>query len=157
MGSADKVPQTMVAKRKLLLKRPRKAPASPDRWSQAFLEYLAGECRLSPNTVAAYRRDIRRFHHWLKNRTISRLKIADLSDFVAWLHSLKLAPSSIARHIVAVRMYFRYLQLEGVLLENLAELLGSQKLWQTDPRGHVAHGRESFSRGPPTDRRLLAA
>jgi integrase/recombinase XerD len=132
-GSSNEVPQTMVAKRKLLLKRPRKAPASPDRWSQAFLEYLAGECRLSPNTVAAYRRDIRRFHHWLKNRTISRLTIADLSDFVAWLHSLKLAPASIARHIVTMRMYFRYLQLEGVLLENLAELLGSQKLWQRIP------------------------
>jgi integrase/recombinase XerD len=123
----------MAAKRKLLLKRPRKAPASPDRWSQAFLEYLASECRLSANTVAAYRRDIRRFHHWLEDRTISRLKIADLSDFVAWLHSLKLAPASIARHIVAMRMYFRYLQLEGVLLENLAELLGSQKLWQRIP------------------------
>ncbi len=30
-------------------------------------------------------------------------------------------------------MYFRYLQLEGVLVENLAELLGSQKLWQRIP------------------------
>ena len=30
-------------------------------------------------------------------------------------------------------MYFRYLQLEGVLQDNLAELLGSQKLWQRIP------------------------
>ena len=46
----------------------------------------------------------------------------------------QLAPASIARHIVALRMYFRYLQLEGVLQENLAELLGSQKLWQRIPQ-----------------------
>jgi len=34
---------------------------------------------------------------------------------------------------VALRMYFRYLQLEGVLRDNLAELLGSQKLWDRIP------------------------
>ncbi len=97
------------------------------------MDYLAGECRLADNTIAAYRRDIKRFETWLKGRTIQRLTIADLSDFVAWLHSFKLAPASIARHIVALRMYFRYLQLEGVLRDNLAELLGSQKLWQRIP------------------------
>jgi integrase/recombinase XerD len=31
-------------------------------------------------------------------------------------------------------MFFRYLQLEGVLKDNLAELLGSQKLWQRVPK-----------------------
>ncbi len=30
-------------------------------------------------------------------------------------------------------MFFRYLQLEGLLKDNLAELLGSQKLWQRIP------------------------
>jgi len=104
------------------------------RWSSAFINYLAGECRLADNTVAAYRRDIRRFHQWLGKRSITRLTINDLSDYVGWLHTRGLAPSSIARHIVAVRMYFRYLQLEGILKDNLAELLGSQKLWQRIPK-----------------------
>ena len=61
------------------------------------------------------------------------MTIPDLSDYVASLHAAQLAPASIARHIVAMRMYFRYLQLEGVLKDNLAELLGSQKLWQRIP------------------------
>ncbi|MFW6171617.1 MAG: tyrosine recombinase, partial [Planctomycetota bacterium] len=73
------------------------------------------------------------FQQWLGDRRVPRLTIADLSDFVAWLHSLKLAPSTIARHIVALRMYFRYLQLEGLLRDNLAELLGSQALWDRIP------------------------
>ena len=34
----------------------------------AFLDYLAHERRLSPNTVAAYRRDMRRFFGWLAGR-----------------------------------------------------------------------------------------
>lgn len=104
------------------------------RWSSAFIDYLAGECRLAANTVAAYRRDIRRFHEWLGGRSIPGLTISDLSDFVGWLHARNLAPASIARHIVAVRMFFRYLQLEGVLKDNLTELLGSQKLWQRIPK-----------------------
>ena len=62
------------------------------------------------------------------------LSIRDLADYAAWLHGKKLAPASIARHIVSLKVFFRYLQLEGVLQENLAELLGSQKLWQRVPK-----------------------
>jgi integrase/recombinase XerD len=35
---------------------------------------------------------------------------------------------------VSLKVFFRYLQLEGVLQDNLAELLGSQKLWQRVPK-----------------------
>jgi integrase/recombinase XerD len=62
------------------------------------------------------------------------LSIRDLADYVAWLHGRELAPASIARHIVSLKVFFRYLQLEGALAENLAELLGSQKLWQRVPK-----------------------
>ena len=124
----------MVArKRRLLSARPTPAAPPEGRYPEAFIEYLSGECRLSENTLLAYRRDIRRFQHWLEGRSLRNLTIADLSDFVAWLHAFKLAPSSIARHIVALRMYLRYLQLEGILRDNLAELLGSQKLWKRIP------------------------
>ena len=46
----------------------------------------------------------------------------------------ELAPASIARHIVSLKVFFRYLQLEGALADNLAELLGSQKLWERVPK-----------------------
>ncbi len=112
----------------------RKTPSSAaGRYAAAFVEYLRTECHLAENTVAAYRRDLTRFGRWLDGRKIPQLKINDLADFVAWLHREKLEPASIARHIVAMRMFFRFLQLEGVLTENLAELLGSQKLWQRVP------------------------
>ena len=62
------------------------------------------------------------------------LSIRDLADYVGWLHGRELAPASIARHIVSLKVFFRYLQLEGVLHDNLAELLGSQKLWERVPK-----------------------
>ena len=102
-------------------------------WAVSFLEYLRSECHLADNTIEAYRRDIARFRQWLAGRPIRRLKISDLSDYMAWLGELDLAPATISRHIVTVKVFFRYLQLEGVLTDNLAELLGTQKLWQRMP------------------------
>ena len=81
----------------------------------------------------AYGRDIARFSKWLGKRNLTQLSVAELSNFVGWLSDLELAPSSIARHIVALKMFFRYLQLEGILIDNKVELLGSQKLWQRVP------------------------
>ena len=61
------------------------------------------------------------------------LTISELSDYPAWLTAQELAPASISRHVVSLKVFFRYLQLEGVLTDNQAELLGTQKLWQRVP------------------------
>lgn len=98
------------------------------------MAYAAGECHLAENTVAAYRRDLEHFFVWLDHRSIPDLSIRDLADYVGWLAGRALAPASIARHIVSLKVFFRYLQLENVLLDNLAELLGSQKLWERVPK-----------------------
>ncbi len=103
-------------------------------WLDAFLDYAAGECHLAENTVAAYRRDLKRFVAWLQGRAVPALTIRDLADYTAWLHAQGLGPATLARHLVSLKVFFRYLQLEGVLQENLAELLGSQKLWQRVPK-----------------------
>jgi integrase/recombinase XerD len=101
---------------------------------EAFIAYASGECHLAENSVAAYRRDLKRFFEWLGSRSIPKLTIRDLADYAGWLHGKQLAPASIARHIVSLKIFFRYLQLEGVLQDNLAELLGSQKLWERVPK-----------------------
>ena len=118
-------------------KRLRPKPPKPRDLSRglvdAFVEYSAGECHLAENTVAAYHRDLRRFMQWLDGRSIPKLSIRDLADYAAWLHGEKLGPATIARHLVSLKVFFRYLQLEGILRDNLAELLGSQKLWERVP------------------------
>lgn len=121
---------------------------STQRWRNAFIEYMRTECHLSENSVAAYTRDINRFEDWLKNRRIPELSIQDLSKFVAWLAKQKLAPASVARHIVGLRMFFRFLQIEGVLKDNHAELLGSQKLWERIPKVLSPSQIDRFLNGP---------
>lgn len=116
--------------------------------TEDFCEYLRSECHLSENTVMAYGRDMRRFNQWLGDRSVPDLTIAELSDFVGFLNDQQLAPASIARHVVAVKMFFRYLQLEGIIVDNKVELLGSQKLWQRVPSVMSPDEVERFLRAP---------
>jgi integrase/recombinase XerD len=126
----------MRLKPKLLV--PAKVAAAPagsqgERWAASCLEYLRTECHLATNTLAAYKRDLAHFCEWLGNRFVPKLTVRDLSDYMGWLGTKNLAPTSIARHIVALKVFYRYLQVEGIVQDNPAELLGTQKTWQRVP------------------------
>jgi integrase/recombinase XerD len=112
------------------------APAAggqTSRWVSLCLDYLRTECHLAPNSLAAYTRDLKRLQEWLGERSIPNLSVRDLSHYLAWLQQRKLAPASIGRHMAALKVFFRFLQVEGVLKENPAELLAPQKQWQRVP------------------------
>ncbi len=113
-----------------------------------YLDYLSGECHLAANTIAAYGRDMKRFVAWLGKRKLSRLTVSDVSDFVGTLHESGLAPPSIARCVVAVRMFFKYLQLEGIVSENPAELIATQKMWQRVPGVLTTRQVDAFLSAP---------
>lgn len=120
-------------KPKLIVPKAPAAGGQSHRWIAACLDYLRTECHLAVNTIAAYRRDLARFSGWLAGRFPAKLTVRDLSNYMGWLQTQKLAPPSIARHMVAVKLFFRYLQLEGIVRDNPAELLGTQKTWQRVP------------------------
>ena len=101
---------------------------------EGFLRYITHERQLAENSVAAYRRDMEHFFRWLGNRRLERLRINDFADYAAWLERRHLAPSSRARHIASLRTFYQYLQLEGVMPDNPAKLLGSAKLWERIPQ-----------------------
>ncbi|MDO4569080.1 MAG: site-specific tyrosine recombinase XerD [Planctomycetia bacterium] len=115
-------------------RRPLKVVVSKALWLENFLAYCSGECHLSENTVAAYRRDLERFFIWVDDRDFQSLRIRDFASYVNWLHELELAPATLARHIVSLRLFYKYLQMEGVTGESQAALLGSQKLWERVPK-----------------------
>ncbi|MEM9588114.1 MAG: site-specific tyrosine recombinase XerD [Planctomycetota bacterium] len=121
---------------KLQQLRTTRTPTTPklsDSVCDDFLSYLRGECHLADNTIEAYGRDMRRFVSWLGDRSVRQLKIQDLSDYVSALTTQGLAPTSVARTIVATRTFFKYLQLEGLIQDNPAELIATQKLWERIP------------------------
>ncbi|MDR3232779.1 MAG: tyrosine recombinase XerD [Planctomycetaceae bacterium] len=120
-------------RRRRLAVREVQQPAFHQTWLDSFLKYITNELQLAENTIAAYQRDMRRFFRWLGNRSVQHLNVTILADYVAYLQKQNLSPSSRARHIVSLRIFFRFLQLEGIVTDNPAELLGSEKLWERIP------------------------
>lgn len=102
-------------------------------WIERYTVYLRSECHLSENTVQAYRRDLVHMHEWLEGRSPTTLNITDMIDFMAFLRDKKLAATSISRHVVAIRMFYKFLQLESAIKDNPAELLTTPKVWQRVP------------------------
>lgn len=102
-------------------------------WRERFLVYLRTECHFAVNSIEAYGRDLEHFAAWLGNRSLSQVAIQDLTDYLSWLKQQGLAPSSISRHVVSVRMFFKFLQLESAVVDNPADLLTAPKIWQRVP------------------------
>jgi len=86
-----------------------------------FLETLVVEKGLAKNTVEAYSRDLGGLVGFLKGRGIvdwGGATQVDLRLFVGALRRRKLAARSIARAVVAMRQFFRFLEKERILQAN---------------------------------------
>lgn len=102
-----------------------------------FVEYLLSECGLAQNTIEAYQRDLREFIDLLDDRDIcipSRITPHVVREYLIRLSQRRLALSSIARHLVSVKMFLRYLFIVDLLTEDVAALLETPKKWSTLPR-----------------------
>lgn len=119
--------------RKKIKPRRESAERLAAQWQTDFADYLRSECHLADNTVEAYGRDLSKFFDWLGKRRLADLSVSDLAGYPAWLTEQALAPKTVTRHVASLKVFFRFLQLEGALKDNQAELLGTQKLWQRVP------------------------
>lgn len=123
--------------------------SSTQDWLPRYADYLRTECHLAQNTVNAYTRDLKKLLEWLGSRALRNTSLADLSEFVGFLQEgQNLSSSSIGRIVVSTRMFFKYLQLEGVVQDNPAELLASQKIWERIPKAINSTAVESFLSAP---------
>jgi site-specific recombinase XerD len=84
---------------------------------EEYLTWLAVERGRTPSTIEAYRRDLRRYARWLRERngTVEQVTEADLVAYVHALRDRGLAPATTARAVVAARALHRYLAVEGVV------------------------------------------
>ena len=124
---------------------------------EAFAQYLTLERGASPNTVAAYRRDLRHLVDYLEGRgaaTPAQATAPQLREFVFQLKDLGLAPTSIRRHISATRTYYRFLVGEGLVLRDPTERLTSPKKWRTLPSVLSVAEVERILAAPQPDDRL---
>jgi integrase/recombinase XerD len=125
----------------------------------AFRHYLQSERGMSDNTVQAYGRDLDRFAAWAATvgfPEYTRPTLKDLARYLAFLNDENLAPPSVARHLVALKMFYRFLRLEERADASAVDLLGSPKLWQRIPQVLSPQAVDELLRAPqPGDRFYL--
>lgn len=101
-----------------------------------FVQYMTVERGLSRNTVSAYAGDLTALLEYLNLRGISSWRQCgrdDLLDFLDFQRDNGMESSTMARHLTAMRMFFRYLQMEEMVSEDPTRLLDSPKLWRLLP------------------------
>lgn len=101
-----------------------------------FLDSLSIERGLSKNTLAAYGRDLRRYLAFLKKNdtpSLDRVTRKAVMDFLLEERDRGLAAASVARALVAVRLFHRFLAGEGKIEKDITESLESPKLWKHLP------------------------
>jgi len=107
-----------------------------DRTIVPYLRHLEVERRMAPNTLAAYRRDLRRLSQFAaaRARRIGDLSRADLEELVREVMGAGLSPASTARLVAALRGGFRFWRLVDVVAVNPAEDLHAPRAFSSLPR-----------------------
>jgi len=101
----------------------------------AFLTHVRVERGLSANTVTAYRRDLVKFDDFAKKRklTLESVSRDNLVEFLASLYRQKLESRTVARHLVTLRNFFRFAQLQELIATDPSLNLESPKIRRSLP------------------------
>ncbi|MFC2140283.1 site-specific tyrosine recombinase XerD [Candidatus Auribacterota bacterium] len=101
-----------------------------------FLDYLFVEKCLAQNSIDAYKRDITKFILFLKQEKIDtflKVRRKDIIEYLIFLKKSNLAISSVARNLITIKIFFRFLTIEKYIPEDIAEVLDSPKTWNLLP------------------------
>lgn len=95
-----------------------------------FAAYLLLERGLSPNTAKSYSIDTAHLLDFLERQQLSIPEITeeDLHKLLATLRDIGISPRSQARLIAGMRSFFKFLRLEGYIVNDPSELIESPQL-----------------------------
>jgi integrase/recombinase XerD len=101
-----------------------------------FLDYLRVEKGLAANTIEAYARDLGKFSRFLEKKGwgLEEAGPAGIREFLSKLNRQQLESRTIARQIVVLRHFYRYLRREDFITSNPTENLESPRIWNVLPK-----------------------
>lgn len=103
---------------------------------KAFGNYLSLEKGLSKNTVSSYISDINFFVTHLKKKGLDdfcKLTRDDILDYLESCSDSKMESTSIARKLVSIKVFFRFLLSEKLIKADVTDVMNSPKLWRVIP------------------------
>ena len=97
-----------------------------------FLEYLKFEKRYSKHTITSYSNDLLKFHNYLEDYyegvIFHSIKSIHLRSYMVFLLEKKMAKSTVARKISAVKSLFKFLLKQQIVDSSPANLIETPKL-----------------------------
>lgn len=124
-----------------------------------FLTYLRFEKGLADNTIAAYRRDLAVWQRYCSERGISPSRAAsdDLTAYLGFLRSkgsdgAPYSPASVARMLVSLRSFHRFLVREGHATTDPTAKIGSPKRPRSIPKAIPLEDVERLIESPGRDK-----
>lgn len=111
--------------------------ANCDCLMQLFLEFLSVEKGLAQNTLQAYQQDLSAYHQFLIKKKISGWDAVTrdhILQFVLDERERGLQTSSLARRLVSIKLFHRFLLREKLMTDDVTNVLESPKLWKKLPR-----------------------
>ncbi len=129
-------------------------PKDPNQFLfDAFLDYLSVEKGLARNTLDAYRQDLTRYNDFLKKEKVSDWNKVSRTHILKFLNAESkrgLESSSIARGLVSIKLFHRFLTKERYVASDITSVLESPKLWKKLPHYLTAQEMESILKMPDT-------
>jgi integrase/recombinase XerD len=110
---------------------------------ESFLDYLSIERGLAENTIISYRYDLIKYIVFLKKRKISSFNQTNkilIKNYFVYLRGKDLEINSISRNLVAVKMFYRFLLMEGLIKEDISSLIEFPRVSKKLP--HILSLRE---------------
>ncbi|MBI4460634.1 MAG: site-specific tyrosine recombinase XerD [Acidobacteria bacterium] len=120
---------------------------------EQFLQYLRVERGSASNTVNSYRHDLRKFSVFLKKNgwTLQEAGPLAIRKFLGFLDQQHLESRTVARQIVSLRHFYRFLRREGIVALNPTENLESPRIWKVLPKYLTTEEVTQLVEQPPAD------
>jgi integrase/recombinase XerD len=99
-----------------------------------YLDYLAVEKGLAQNTVESYKRDLRKYFHFMKIKNPDTITQSDVVSFHARLGSEGIAVPSVARSLSAIRGFHKYLLIDKLATTDPTVNIETPRGWTRLPK-----------------------
>lgn len=99
-----------------------------------YINYIFIEKKLSYNTKDAYSNDLTELDCFLNHKCINKINSSDITSYINYLSNNNEKDKTIARKLVSIRTFFKFLMREGKIKENPCEKVSSPKIKKTLPK-----------------------
>ncbi|MBQ9337138.1 MAG: site-specific tyrosine recombinase XerD [Lentisphaeria bacterium] len=107
-----------------------------ERILQHFLGYVSLERGLAVNSADAYGSDLHDFILYLREKGIGNFMAVTrdtILDYLALCKERGMEAATLARRLVAIKVFFRYLSNERIIAQDITGIMDSPKLWRILP------------------------